>query len=91
MIACVAIWLQLRVTSEGAPHELTIMAAIEPPAPVVVEAAPIDNVGAAPPAHEENACKRTSRCPQQPELVADVQGAFEVDSAEPPQPSEYIQ
>jgi hypothetical protein len=33
----------------------------------------------------------TSRCPQQPELVADVQGAFEVDAAEPPQPSEYIQ
>jgi hypothetical protein len=67
-----------------------MMAAIESPAPAV-EADPIDSVGAVPPAHEENACNITSRCPQQSELVADVQGAFEVDAAEPPQPSEYIQ
>jgi hypothetical protein len=65
-------------------------AAKEPP-PVGLEAAPIDSVGAAPPAHEEKACKMTSRCPQQPALVADVQGASVVAAAEPPQPSSYIQ
>jgi hypothetical protein len=68
-----------------------MMAAIEVPSAVVVEPAPIASVGATPPAQAEKVAKMTSRWPQQPALVAEVHGLFEVAAAEPPQPSAYIQ
>src|SRR5580704_4234363 len=75
--------------SVGGEHELTRMAAIEPPAyPVREKAAPMERYGV-PEGQFGNECKMMSRCPQHADGFEGVQAALVVD--EPLQPSSYIQ
>ena len=75
--------------SLGAEHELTMMAAMEPPAyPVGENAAPMEKTGG-PVGQLPNWCRTMSRWPQHSDRFERLQAALDVD--EPPQPSSYIQ
>ena len=82
-------WPQVATTSLGREHELTTMAAIEPPEyPFAEKAAPMERTGG-PFGQLVNECKMMSRWPQHPEGVRGVQVELVVD--EPLHPSSYIQ
>ena len=84
-----ATWPQDSVTSLGGAHELTKMAAMEPPAyPVGENAAPMERIGG-PVGQSANWCKMMSRWPQHSDGVRRLHAELVVD--EPPQPSSYIQ
>ncbi len=75
----VATWPQLMVTSVGGAHELTRMAAMEPPAnPDGENAAPMERIGG-PVGQPANWCRMMSRCPQHPEGSDRLQTELVVD------------
>ncbi len=83
-------WPHVIVTSVGAPHELTKMAAMEPPVyPVDENATPIESTGG-PVGQFAYSCRMMSRWPQHSVGLASEQAALVVPDV-PPQPSLYIQ
>ena len=73
-----ASWLQLSVMSVGGEHELTKMAAMEPPEESEEKAAPIDRIGG-PLGQLAYSCRTMSRWPQQPEGSDRLQAELDVD------------